>query len=84
MIGFELPAPLLGPIGLFVSGTQTLGALARSRAIGALTAVTRALAHGALARSVARVTLPFVFRHYALYSTALTGYDVMITGFNAY
>ncbi len=73
MIGFELPDPLLGPIGLFVAGTQTPWALARSRAIGALTAIPRALAHGALARSVARVALPFVFRHDALYSTAFDG-----------
>ena len=42
-------APLLHSIGLYVAGTLTLRTLARPRAVGALTAITGPLAHGALA-----------------------------------
>jgi len=56
-----------------VAGTLALRTLARARAIGALTAIARALAHRALARSTAHIALHFMFSHDALYSTELRG-----------
>jgi|SRR5450759_3593318 len=62
---------LLRVLGFSVASTLALWARARAPAIGALTAITRALAHRALARSTAHLALHFMFRHDALYSTEL-------------
>src|ERR1019366_8487300 len=62
---------LLHFIGRSVACTLTLGTLARSRAIGALTAITRPLAHRALARSTTHIALHSLFSHYGLYSTVI-------------
>ena len=70
--GPESP-PLFRSIVLSVACAQTLRTLTRAAAIGALTAVTRPLAHGALARSTTYVALHSVFSHYALYGTAFDG-----------
>jgi len=54
---------LLRVLGLGVAGTRAPRTLARAIAIGALTAVARALAHRALTRSAAHIALHFMFRH---------------------
>src|ERR1035438_8993296 len=62
---------LLRAFGFCVAGAVTPRALARAPAIGALAAITRALAHRALARSAAHLALRLMFHHDALYSTEL-------------
>src|ERR1017187_16527 len=62
---------LLRTIGFCVAGAFTPWTLARAPAIGALAAITRALAHRALARSGAHLALHLMFRHDALCSTEL-------------
>ena len=64
-------SPLLHAFGFSVAGTLTLRALSRARAIGALTAITRPLAHRALARSTTHVALHSLFSHDAMYSTVV-------------
>src|SRR5271157_1967263 len=59
----------LRALGFPVARTITLRTRALAPAVGTLTAVARPLAHGALARSTARIALLFMFRHDALYST---------------
>src|ERR1039457_894967 len=62
---------LLRTIGFCVAGAFTPWTVARAPAIGALAAITRTLAHRALARSAAHLALHLMFRHDALYSTEL-------------
>src|ERR1035437_97505 len=64
---------LLRVLGFSVASTLALRTRARAPAISALTAITRALAHRALARSTAHLALHFLIRHDALYSTELRG-----------
>jgi Uma2 family endonuclease len=68
--------PLLLPFGFSVAGTLALRTRARAPAIGALAAITRPLAHRALARSTAHIALHLMFSHDALYTTVggLIGY----------
>ena len=51
-------------LGQFVARAAALRTGAGSAAIGALPAIARSFAHGALARSTAHVAFHFVFRHF--------------------